>query len=150
MKRTLVCAIVLSTCLGEAARGDGTVVFSGERRRNNLVSELLEVSAVAKSGNSFRFTRPVEGWIFVSAACQGRGKLTILLDDAPGAEPVVLHDAGAGPRGPVWPGADVQLRGDPALSRMTATFSRLAANRAACGSRRAVRAGAGAGAPGPT
>src|SRR2546421_8488139 len=93
MNRTLIGAIMLSTCVCESARGDGTVVFSGQKKRNNLVSELLEVAAISKSGNSFRFTRSGEGWIFLSAAYKGKGKLKILLDDAPGSAPVVLHAA---------------------------------------------------------
>jgi hypothetical protein len=98
MNRTLIAALLFSTCVCEAARGDGTVVFSGEKKRNNLVSELLEVAAISKSGNSFPFTRSGEGWIFVSAAYEGKGKLKILLDPASGGAPVVLHAAenGAG------------------------------------------------------
>src|SRR5262245_44585642 len=93
MKRTLIGAILLSTCVCEAAWGDGTVVFSGEKKRNNLVSELLEVAAISRPGNSFKFTRSGEGWIFLSASYKGKGKLKILLDDAPGGAPVVLHSA---------------------------------------------------------
>src|SRR5262245_2846037 len=96
MKQTLISALLFSTCVCEAARGDGTVVFSGERKRNNLVSELLEIAAISKSGNSFRFTRSGEGWIFVSAAYEGKGKLKILLDPASGGAPVVLHAAESG------------------------------------------------------
>jgi hypothetical protein len=102
MNRTLIVALVLLTCVGESARGDGTVVFSGQKKRNNLVSELLEVAAISKSGNPFTFTRPSEGWIFLSAACQGKGKLRILLENASGGAPVVLYaaDSAAG-RNPV-------------------------------------------------
>src|SRR5882724_6562546 len=93
MNRTLICAILLSTCVCEFARGDGAVVFSGEKKRNNLVSDLLEVAAISKSGNSFKFTRSGEGWIFISAAYKGKGKLTVLLDDASRVEPVSLLTA---------------------------------------------------------
>src|SRR5262245_37817449 len=98
MNRTLIGALLFSTCVCGAARGDGTVVFSGEKKRNNLVSVLLEVAAISKSGNSFPFTRSGEGWIFVSAAYAGNGKLKILLDLASAGAPVVLHAAenGAG------------------------------------------------------
>ena len=57
MSRGLLCAILCSIIACESARGDGIVVFSGEKKRNNLVSELLEVSAVSKSGNAFKFRR---------------------------------------------------------------------------------------------
>src|SRR5262245_47035272 len=93
MNRTLIGALWLSMCASETARGDGTVVFSGQKKQNNLVSELLEVAAVSKSGNSFAFTRPAEGWIFLSASYKGEGKLTILLDDPPGRAVVALHAA---------------------------------------------------------
>jgi hypothetical protein len=93
MNRTLMCAILFSTSVYEFARGDGTVVFSGEKKRNNLVSELLEAATISKSGNSFTFTRSGEGWIFISATYKGKGKLNILLDNAPGGEPVVLYAA---------------------------------------------------------
>src|SRR5262245_28120091 len=102
MTRTLLGALLLATCAGEGARGDGTVVFSGEKKWNNLVAELLEVAAVSKAGNGFKFTRPREGWIFLSAAYQGKGKLTIRLDGPPGAAPVVLvAAAGVAGRTPV-------------------------------------------------
>jgi hypothetical protein len=83
MNRTLIGALLLSICVCGAAQGDGTVVFSGEKKRNNLVSELLEVTAISKSGSSFRFMRSGEGWIFLSVTYKGKGKLKILLDDAP-------------------------------------------------------------------
>jgi hypothetical protein len=93
MNRTLICAVLISTCVCESARGDGIVVFSGHKKRNNLVSELLEVAAISKSGNSFKFTRPGEGWVFLSAAYKGKGKLRILLDNASGGAPAVLYAA---------------------------------------------------------
>ena len=40
-----------------------------------------------------RSRRSGEGWIFISAAYKGKGKLTILLDNASGGEPVVLYAA---------------------------------------------------------
>ena len=49
--------------------------FRAEKKQNNLVSELLEVAAISKSGNSFKFTRSNEGWIFISATYKGKGKL---------------------------------------------------------------------------
>jgi hypothetical protein len=42
MNRPLIGALLFSACVCEAARGDGTVVSSGEKKRNNLVSELLD------------------------------------------------------------------------------------------------------------
>jgi hypothetical protein len=93
MNRTLVGAVLVSSWVCAAARGDGTVVFSGQKKRNNLVTELLEVAGISKSGSSFAFTRSGEGWIFVSAAYTGKGRLKILLDQASGGAPVVLSTA---------------------------------------------------------
>jgi hypothetical protein len=93
MNRTLVCAILSSIIVCESARGDGTVLFSGEKKRNNLVSELLEVSAISRPGNAFRFRRSGAGWIFVSASYKGKGRLNILLEDAAGGAPVELYAA---------------------------------------------------------
>lgn len=98
MNRTLIFAIFLAACVCEPARGDGTVAFSGQRKRNNLVADLLEVADISRAGNSFKFTRSTEGWIFLSARSQGDGKLRILLESASGGEPVVLIDAGSGDR----------------------------------------------------
>ena len=93
MKSILLVSLLLSICVCERARGEGTVVFSGERKQNNLVSELLEVASISKSGNSFSFTRSREGWIFVSATYRGKGKLTVLFENASGGEPVALYVA---------------------------------------------------------
>ena len=50
MNRTLIGAVLVSTWVCAAARGDGTVVFSGQKKRNNLVSELLEVARGKSDG----------------------------------------------------------------------------------------------------
>jgi hypothetical protein len=100
MNRTLLCAALLLACLCASVRGDGTVVFSGLKKRNNLVSDLLEVAAISKSGNSFKFTRPREGWVFLSAAYRGKGHLRIRLDDPSGGAPVVLYAADSPARQP--------------------------------------------------
>src|SRR5262245_42690554 len=93
MNRIVIAAILLSTCICHLARGDRTVVLSGEKKRNNLVSELLDVAAIPKSDDAFAFTRSGEGWILISAACQGQGKVTIRLESASAGKPVVLYAA---------------------------------------------------------
>src|SRR5262245_20515798 len=90
MKGIQVVSIFLSTCVCECARGDTAVVFSGEKKRNNLVSDLLEVTSISTAGNAFAFTRSRDGWIFVSAAYRGEGRLSILFENSLGGEPVVL------------------------------------------------------------
>jgi len=93
MKSILIVSVFLSICVCECAGGDTAVVFSGEMKRNNLVSDLLEVTSISKAGNAFAFTRSREGWIFVSAAFRGEGRLSILLENSSGGEPVVLYTA---------------------------------------------------------
>lgn len=52
---------------------------SGETKRNNLVSDLLEVIPPAGS-SEFTFVRPGAGWIFVSESHRGAGGLDVTLD----------------------------------------------------------------------
>jgi hypothetical protein len=80
------------------ATAESRVVFSGERRRNNLVAELLEVAEISEAKSSFTFQRAQAGYIFVATDCLGKGTVTIKLDDA--AEPlaVIACDADAAER----------------------------------------------------
>jgi hypothetical protein len=80
---------VLSSAVADGA--DGTVVFSGERKENNLVSKLLEVASIAGPRTSYSFSRPSDGWIFLSAECQGSGTVTVVLDDSATADAVINH-----------------------------------------------------------
>ena len=69
MKRYLISLTLMLTFIwGFSVSAESTVVFSGEKRLNNLVSELLNVSSISDAGNSFSFTRSNDGWIFISAA----------------------------------------------------------------------------------
>jgi hypothetical protein len=90
--RTLVymSMIIVSADWWLATAADAEIVFTGERKRNNLVSDLLEVVSVPPGDHAFQFTRPREGWIFVSATCTEAGKLSLLLDGKDGGEPIVL------------------------------------------------------------
>jgi hypothetical protein len=132
MKSILVVSILLSICVCECARGDTAVVFSGEKKRNNLVSDLLEVTSISKAGNAFAFTRSREGWIFVSAAYRGEGRLSILFENSSGGEPVVLYAAKSsterGQRGEAmrrvaneWTATATQAMSNRKLSRVEAT-----------------------------
>lgn len=70
---------------------------TGEKRLNNLVSELFQTSSIRKSGGSFQFTRHADGWIFISASHRGKGTLTLLIDNEPHENAVVAHGGeGAG------------------------------------------------------
>jgi len=64
---------------------------TGEKRLNNLVSELFQTSSIRKSGGSFQFTRHAGGWIFISASHRGKGTLTLLIDNEPPENAVVAH-----------------------------------------------------------
>jgi len=69
-----------------------TGAVAGERRSNNLVSELLVASSVSKASRAFTFTRASEGWVFISASCEGRGTVRVVLD----REDAVIVREGAG------------------------------------------------------
>ncbi|MBI3839700.1 MAG: hypothetical protein HY288_17400 [Planctomycetia bacterium] len=97
MRVTLIASILLSILVCEFAGGpNAPAVFAGEKRRNNLVAELLEASSISKSNNSFTITRSSAGWIFISATCKGKGAVKILLGNAPTGDAVVVHDGGGG------------------------------------------------------
>jgi hypothetical protein len=94
IRLALVTSIVLSpfSCTF-AWSADGTVVFSGERKLNNLTSDLLEVSSITKSENSFPFTRSRDGWIFLSAAYAGKGRIYVGLEGDPERGRMIVLDA---------------------------------------------------------
>ena len=63
---------------------------SSEKRRNNLVAELLQVFSISGSNRSFGFNRSSDGWTFFSTTGEGDGTLRVVLDSA---ETVIVHDA---------------------------------------------------------
>src|SRR5881628_2922201 len=84
---------------GFAGAAGAEIHFSGERKLNNLVSELLEVSSISKSSKPFTFSRSIDGWIFISATCSGKGTVTVILDKGAREDTVMVHDAESGPHG---------------------------------------------------
>jgi hypothetical protein len=88
---SLMSIAVLSSSL--PARADGRVLVSGERKENNLVSRLLEVTEIAAPRASFPFVRSGDGWIFISAECRGDGKVSVHLDDAARDDTVLSRSA---------------------------------------------------------
>lgn len=88
--------LLLAIACGFAQAAEPTVA-SGGKRRNNLVSDLLEVSSISKPKESFAFTRRGDGWIFISATCRGRGTSKIILDPTSKSDVVIAHDTTAGP-----------------------------------------------------
>jgi hypothetical protein len=84
--------------LNSTATAESRVVFSGEKHRNNLVAELLEVAEISQPSSSFAFKRAHAGYIFVTADCRGTGTVTIKLDDVPEPLAVVERDVDAAQR----------------------------------------------------
>ncbi len=93
MSARLIGSIVISICGFEGA-ADAGILFSGEKKLNNLVSELLEVSSISKASQSFAFTRSSDGWIFISSTC--KGTVRVILDKE--SDAVIFHDAKGGSR----------------------------------------------------
>ena len=79
---------------GFAGAAGAEIHFSGERKLNDLVSELLEVSSISKSSKPFTFTRSSDGWIFISSSCNGNGTVSLTLDKESRA--VIVHDGEGG------------------------------------------------------
>jgi hypothetical protein len=86
-------AVVASILLSLISVADAGVRFSGEKKLNNLVADLLEVSSISKSSKPFPFTRSSEGWIFISATYKGSGTVRIILDQASRGDTVIFHAA---------------------------------------------------------
>jgi hypothetical protein len=93
MSARRVAAVVILFC-GFTGVADAETIVSGERKLNNFVSTLLEVSSISKSGRSFAFTRSSSGWVLISSTCKGSAR--IILDEEPDA--IIVHDASGGAR----------------------------------------------------
>jgi hypothetical protein len=94
MRAVIIASILLPTIAsGVASATEPTVVFSGARKRNNLVTELLEVASISEPGRAFRFMRPDDGWVFLTATRRGKGTVRIVLDDRPGDDAIGDRDA---------------------------------------------------------
>ena len=76
---------------------DAKALSAGQRKLNNLVAVLLEAKTISRPGVSLTFSRPTAGWIFVSAACQGQGSVTVTLDEPNGAIQLIAHDKDGAP-----------------------------------------------------
>ena len=64
------------------------------QRLNNLTALLLE-AAPTRAGETFSFTRPRDGWVFISAATTGDGEARLTLDG--NEQDTILLSGGAGP-----------------------------------------------------
>jgi hypothetical protein len=92
---TALIALLLSVVGRTAADQIG---FSGQKRANNLVSDLLDLSSVVEATNRFTFTRPEACWIFISAAVQGDGTARIGLDQQAPADGLIIQNPSANSR----------------------------------------------------
>jgi hypothetical protein len=95
MSARLIASVLILVC-GLAGAAEAEVLFSGERKLNNLVSELLEASSISESGKPFTFTRSSNGWVFISSTCNGKGTVRVILDKE--SDAVIVHDGDGGPR----------------------------------------------------
>src|SRR5258706_7686391 len=89
-------AILISGSAGSVETG---TLPSRERRLNNLVSELVEVSSISTPSKPFAFRRSSDGWIFISSICNGSGAVRLILDKEARAETVIVHNSQGGLRG---------------------------------------------------
>jgi hypothetical protein len=95
MRAALIASVLMPALVcGLADCAEPAVVFSGARRRNNLVTELLEVASLSKPSQSFVFTRSSDGWIFLATTSQGKGTVRLTLDEQPDYEAIVSHGDG--------------------------------------------------------
>jgi hypothetical protein len=78
---------------GFSGVAEAGILFSGEKKLNNLVSDLLEASSISQSGKPFTFTRSSDGWIFISSTCKGTAR--VILDPS---DTLMIHDAEGSPR----------------------------------------------------
>jgi hypothetical protein len=97
MSARLIASVVVFIC-GIAGATEAEILFSGEKKLNNLVSELLEVASISKSSKPFSFTRSSDGWIFIFSICKGEGTVRVILDKRLGGDTVIVHDADGGSR----------------------------------------------------
>jgi hypothetical protein len=91
MRGELVVAVVIFLS-GLAGRAEAV----GQRKLNNLVSEVLAVSSISHSSQSFTFARSTDGWIFISTTCKGMGTVRVVLDQETRRDIVIVHEGAGG------------------------------------------------------
>src|SRR5882672_2527447 len=95
MKIRVIASALLPILLNRfAAASEARIVFAREKKLNNLVSELLEISSVRKSSKPFTFHRESAGWILISSSSSGKGTFRVILDNASRPDAVIVHGAG--------------------------------------------------------
>ena len=76
---------------GFAGGAEAENLLSGERKLNNFVSALLEISSIPNPSKPATFTRSIAGWIFISSISHGNGTISVILDKELPSETVMLH-----------------------------------------------------------
>jgi hypothetical protein len=69
-----------------------------EKKRCNLVADLLVTPAIAEPDSELTFRRPADGWIFIAASFKGTGTATIALHPNVRPDAVIVHNAKDGER----------------------------------------------------
>jgi hypothetical protein len=85
-------ALLLALCAGTCG-AESTSTSSGHKKRNNLVTQLLDASSIPQASAELAFTRAREGWIFVGISFTGTGSCKATLDPASRKELLIAHDA---------------------------------------------------------
>ena len=65
--------------------------FPENEKENNLVSKSARGGIHRGPAQLVCFSRPISGWIVLSAKCQGSGTVTVVLDDSATANAVINH-----------------------------------------------------------
>ena len=69
------------------------VIFSGERKLNNVVSLLLDAGSLTNASEELTFTRSADGWLWISSS--GTGPSRIFLDQE--SNPLAVHGTAGKP-----------------------------------------------------
>lgn len=98
MQRCLACWFALAfITAATTVLGDETADPASPRRLNNLTSILAEVAGPDGPGDQIAFTRPEDGWVFVSARLRGEGRVKIVLGGDTTGQPLIDQPAGQHP-----------------------------------------------------
>jgi hypothetical protein len=87
----VLCSLLL--CAGATDRAPSS---PPERKRNNLVADLLVVSSILEPDSEFAFTRATDGWVFLTAGFRGTGSAKITLDPRSRSDVVIVFPTNAG------------------------------------------------------
>ena len=94
MKMVVALSLTIAVLCSAAVGADGKVVFSGERKENNLVSKLLEVASIAGLHSRMLSAGPATAGFSSRRSVRGSGTVTVVLDDSAMADAVINHRVG--------------------------------------------------------